>query len=127
MDNQAVVCVKCGCPAGAGANFCPNCGQPTVPGAAVCVHCGIALYTAAPQNAKSKVAAGLLGIFLGAFGAHNFYLGYTGRAVTQLLITLLTCGIGSVVSEVWGFIEGIMIFSGSGKYLTDAKGIPLKD
>lgn len=27
-------------------------------------------------NAKSKMAAGLLGIFLGSFGVHNFYLGY---------------------------------------------------
>ena len=33
---------------------------------------------------KSKVAAGLLAIFLGAFGVHNFYLGYTGKAVAQL-------------------------------------------
>ena len=39
---------------------------------------------------KSKAAAGLLGIFLGCFGFHNFYLGYTGRAVAQLLITLLS-------------------------------------
>ena len=29
---------------------------------------------------KSKMAAGLLGIFLGAFGVHNFYLGYTTKA-----------------------------------------------
>ena len=29
-------------------------------------------------NQKSKVAAGLFGIFLGSFGVHNFYLGFTG-------------------------------------------------
>ena len=28
-------------------------------------------------RAKSKVAAGVLGILLGALGIHNFYLGYT--------------------------------------------------
>lgn len=64
-------------------------------------------------NAKSKVAAGLFGIFLGAFGVHNFYLGYTGKAVAQLLISLLTCLIFSPVSAIWGLIEGILILSGN--------------
>lgn len=76
-------------------------------------------------NAKSKMAAGLLGIFLGTFGVHNFYLGYTGKAVAQLLITLLSCGILALVSEIWGLIEGIMILTGS--INTDADGNPLKD
>ncbi len=125
MDNKAVICVKCGCPTGQGTNFCPNCGQPTMPGAPGCVTCGAPLYTAPPAAAKSKIAGGLLGIFLGAFGAHNFYLGYTGKAIAQLLITILTCGIGAAVTEIWGLVEGIMILSGSGSYKTDAKGIPL--
>ncbi|MBP0977509.1 MAG: TM2 domain-containing protein, partial [Oscillospiraceae bacterium] len=30
---------------------------------------------------KEKLPAGLLGIFLGAFGAHKFYLGYTKEAL----------------------------------------------
>ena len=76
-------------------------------------------------NAKSKMAAGLLGIFLGCFGVHNFYLGYTGKAIAQLLITVLTCGFGVFVSEVWGLIEGIQILTGS--INTDAQGRPLKD
>ena len=38
---------------------------------------------------KSKLAAGLLGIFLGCFGVHNFYLGNTGKAVAQLLLTVI--------------------------------------
>ena len=38
-----------------------------------------------PQ-AKSKLAAGLLGIFLGYLGVHNFYLGYAGRGLVQLLV-----------------------------------------
>ena len=65
------------------------------------------------SNAKSKIAAGILGIFLGALGVHNFYLGYTGKAVGQLLISLLSCGILSWVSAIWGIIEGIMILTGS--------------
>jgi len=71
------------------------------------------------------MAAGLLGIFLGAFGVHNFYLGYTGKAVAQLLITILSLGFLAVVSSIWGLIEGVMILTGSIK--TDAKGVPLSD
>ena len=92
MDPNAAICVKCGCATGTGANFCPNCGQPTAPGAFACTNCGFGLATAAAApavGAKSKLTAGLLGIFLGGFGVHNFYLGYTGKAVAQLLIALL--------------------------------------
>lgn len=80
-------------------------------------------------NAKSKMAAGLLGIFLGSLGIHNFYLGYTTKAVIQLLVTLIggvfTCGIASIAIYVWGLVEGIMILTGS--INTDANGNPLKD
>ena len=74
---------------------------------------------------KSKLAAGLRGIFLGSLGVHNFYLGYTGKAIAQLLISLLTCGFGAVASGIWGLVEGILILTGS--ISKDAKGIPLKD
>ena len=56
---------------------------------------------------------------------HNFYLGYTGKAVTQLLISILSCGILARVSEIWGLIEGIMILTGS--INVDGKGNPLND
>ena len=74
---------------------------------------------------KSKIAAGLFGIFFGALGVHNFYLGYTGKAVAQLLITLLTFGILSFVSAIWGLIEGILILTGD--IDKDAKGIALRE
>ncbi len=76
-------------------------------------------------NAKSKIAAGLLGIFLGAFGVHNFYLGYTGKAIAQLLITLLSCGVLSFASGVWGLIEGSLILTGS--ITVDGNGNELRD
>lgn len=123
---NAAVCVHCGVAAGTGVNFCPCCGAQTMPGAAVCLNCGVALtpmpYAYQGQQ-KSKIAAGLLGIFLGCFGVHNFYLGYTGKAVAQLLLTLLSCGVLAVVSGIWSFIEAIMILVGS--INVDAKGIPL--
>ena len=126
MDPQAAICVKCGVPAGQGQNFCPHCGAASAPGAAVCTQCGVAFAQPVPAGAqKSKMAAGLLGIFLGAFGVHNFYLGYTGKAVAQLLISVLSCGVLAVASEIWGLVEGIQILTGS--IATDAKGVPLKD
>ena len=75
-----------------------------------------------PQ-AKSKLAAGLLGIFLGGFGVHRFYLGYTKIGVIQILVTLVTCGVGSI----WGLVEGILYLVGTSGYTTDADGRPLRD
>lgn len=70
--------------------------------------------------AKSKIAAGLLGIFCGGLGIHNFYLGYSKKAVTQMVLTIvgycLYCiGIGAIITtivHIWGFVEGIMILTG---------------
>jgi TM2 domain-containing membrane protein YozV len=78
-------------------------------------------------NAKSKLAAGLLSIFLGGFGVGNFYLGRTGPAVAQLLITVLSLGFLSPVSGIWGLIEGIMILAAQPgtKWSFDARGVPL--
>jgi TM2 domain-containing membrane protein YozV len=54
---------------------------------------------------KSRTTYIVLGIFLGAFGVHNFYAGYTGRAVGQLCLTALTLGYLGIVSWVWAIIE----------------------
>ena len=129
MDPNAAVCINCGYAAGTGDKYCKNCGHEMTPGQAFCTQCG---YATQPQTVKinpamqkSKMAAGLLGIFLGALGVHNFYLGYTGKALAQLLISVLSCGFLAVASEIWGLIEGIMILTGN--INKDAKGIPLKD
>lgn len=79
---------------------------------------------------KSKLAAGLLGIFLGYLGIHNFYLGNIQRACIQLGLTVVVgwfFGLGVLAAGIWGLVEGIMILTGSPNYRTDAKGIPLKD
>jgi TM2 domain-containing membrane protein YozV len=82
-------------------------------------------YGMAPYDpqAKSKLAAGLLGIFLGGFGVHRFYLGFTKIGIIQIVVTIFTCGIGSL----WGFVEGILYLVGSNGYTTDATGRPLRD
>ncbi|SDN83847.1 TM2 domain-containing protein [Actinomyces ruminicola] len=84
----------------------------------------------AVYNQKSKVAAGLLGIFLGSLGVHNFYLGHTGKAVAQLLITLLSLGFLAFVSAIWGLVEGIIILTatpGAQPWGVDARGVPLSN
>lgn len=77
---------------------------------------------------KSKVAAGILALFLGTLGIHNFYLGYTGKALFQLLGTLLSCGILALPIAIWAFIEGILILvarPGEAPWGVDASGVPL--
>ena len=116
------------------AKYCTNCGKELKDGADICLNCGKIVNKTESNNgnsepkdpnAKSKIAAGILGIFLGCFGVHNFYLGYTGKAVGQLLITLLSCFILSPISAIWGLVEGILILCGnidkdaSGKKLVD--------
>ena len=74
-----------------------------------------------PAQQKSKIVAGILGILLGGFGVHNFYLGFTKKAILQIVLNFLCFGIGGI----WGLIEGIMILIG--KIDKDAAGVPLKD
>ncbi|MGH9832735.1 MAG: NINE protein [Blastocatellia bacterium] len=69
---------------------------------------------------KSRVSYILLGFFLGGLGVHNFYAGYSGRGVAQLLITLF---IGWLIIPlffiwVWVIIEIIVV-------KTDSLGIPM--
>lgn len=129
MDSGAAVCVRCGFAKGTGQAYCPHCGKETQPGAAYCVSCGTALSGAYAADGKSRIVAGLLGIFLGALGLHNFYLGYTSRGLTQILVSIIggifSCGIATVAVSIWGLVEGIQILCN--KINTDADGNPLKD
>lgn len=109
-------------------NYCSNCGKKVNENQDVCLNCGVNLKKDKKidnVNGKSKITAGILGIFLGCFGVHNFYLGYNGKAIAQLLITLLSLFLLSWVSAIWGLIEGILILTGSIK--EDAFGNPLVD
>lgn len=134
VSDEAVMCVKCGCQKGTGINFCANCGQPTPPNSMVCLNCGVSTADfGGVKGNKSKIAAGLFGIFLGQFGVHNFYLGYTTKAIIQLVCTIvgycLVCvGIGALIVSgiaIWGLVEGIMILCG--KIDRDGKGQLLAD
>ena len=58
---------------------------------------------------NKKLVAGLLGILLGGFGVHKFYLGMTTAGIIQLVIGVFTCGIGGII----GLIEGIIYLTKS--------------
>ena len=110
--------------------------------------------TQTTDERKSKLVGGLLGIFLGSLGIHNFYLGYTKKAIIQVAVTTSSIVLGIILYvavvilsfvyigiliyplativcfvpsgiAIWGFVEGIMILAGGIK--TDGRGIPLKE
>jgi TM2 domain-containing membrane protein YozV len=57
------------------------------------------------RSHKSRTSYIVLGVFLGWLGIHNFYAGYTGRAVGQLCLTVLTLGFLFMVSWIWAIVE----------------------
>lgn len=93
------------------------------------------MYVAHPQavQQKSWMGAVLLTLFLGNLGVHNFYLGYTGRGVAQLALTVLGWAtavllIGFVflaVVGLWVFVDFVRILMRSGSMGTDSRGVPL--
>ncbi|MFI3293127.1 MAG: TM2 domain-containing protein [Rikenellaceae bacterium] len=92
--------------------FCKNCGKEINNNAVICVHCGCSVGNAphgtsvniANASPYSKITALLLCFFLGGFGIHSFYVGKTTTGILQLL-TLGGCG-------VWTLVDFIMIVTG---------------
>ncbi len=68
---------------------------------------------------KNRVTYVLLGVFLGYFGAHNFYAGYKGRALSQLCITICSFFLGSVVAWIWALVEVCMVDRDANNVLMD--------
>jgi len=58
-------------------------------------------------NKKTALVAYILWFFLGLFGAHNFYLGRTGVAVAQLILSLTI--VGMVITIVWALVDAFLI------------------
>ncbi len=76
-----------------------------------------------PPGAEKKIAAGICGILLGGLGVHKFILGYTKEGIIQIIITVCTCGFGSLL----GLIEGIIYLTKSDEdfsriYVQNKKG-----
>ncbi len=79
--------------------------------------------TGEPLSDKSKTVAGLLqliGLF-GLVGIGRIYLGETGLGIAQLVVGIVTCGVGAVV---WGIIDAVLIFTDK---VRDSEGRPLRE
>ena len=123
----------------AGENRCPSCGaafqnhisHQGSKGGDVCIPSTSPLAQPKAENAvrpifndlnlyvakKSRAAYVVLAIFLGEFGIHNFYAGYAGRGVAQLLITILSFGLLFWVSWIWALVELCVMTN-------DGRGVP---
>ncbi len=94
------------------------------------------LYNTPPAGyqQKSRLAAGILAILLGTYGVHNYYLGYNTRGTIQLVVALagglITCGVATAAVGIWGFVEGILLFTAGPSNPTrlyDGNGVIMKD
>lgn len=66
---------------------------------------------------KSRLAYILLALFLGGLGVHNFYAGYNGKGIAQLLMSILSFGILTPVVWIWVIVEIITVTK-------DVQGVP---
>ena len=97
----------------------PPYGGPAAPyGASAAAPYGVHPVTGIPYSDKTKLVAGLLQILI-PIGIGRFYLGDTKIGVWQVVVTVLTCGIGAL----WPFIDGIVILATDS---VDAQGRPLR-
>lgn len=72
---------------------------------------------------KSKIVAGLLQLIglAGFVGFGRIYMGQTGLGIAQLLVGLVTCGVGAVI---WGVVDAVLILTDR---VRDTQGRPLRD
>ncbi|MGV0874369.1 NINE protein [Mycolicibacterium sp. XJ879] len=79
--------------------------------------------TGEPLSDKSKVVAGLLQLvgLIGIVGIGRIYLGNTGLGIAQLIVGLITCGVGAVI---WGIVDAVLILTDK---VRDPEGRPLRD
>ena len=70
----------------------------------------------AAAGSSKKIPAAILAFFLGAFGAHKFFLGYNKQGVIMLLVFIfgfILLGIPSMVIGVIAFVEFIIYLTKS--------------
>lgn len=67
------------------------------------------------ELATNSIILGLVALFFGSIGVHNFIMGYTKKAVTQLLLSVLgwIIFVGPVISAIWAIVDAVMLFSGT--------------
>jgi TM2 domain-containing membrane protein YozV len=108
--------------------YCTKCGAQNEDYLQACAHCQAPLpqiggyqpiqppspmYGSGPmtdwqaRGANKKIAAGICAIVVGSLGVHKFVLGYQTEGIIMLLVSLLSCGMLSIVMSIIGIVEGI--------------------
>lgn len=59
------------------------------------------------SNGKNMLVAYVLWYFLGMVGGHRFYMGNTGSAVAQLILSISI--IGLVVTSIWWIVDAFLL------------------
>lgn len=93
--------------------YCKNCGKEIDDNAVVCVNCGCAvkdIQTANASQGKSWVTTLLLCFFLGSLGIHRFYTGHIASGIAQLIMTIVV--ILFPITALWVLIDFIVILCG---------------
>lgn len=62
-----------------------------------------------PHIESKRIVAGVMAIFLGAFGVHKFVLGYTRAGLIQLALTFASCG----MMKFFAILEGLIYLTKS--------------
>jgi TM2 domain-containing membrane protein YozV/DNA-directed RNA polymerase subunit RPC12/RpoP len=101
--------------------FCHECGAAIRAKAVICPKCGVKQPSGGFDSVEeeelpestNRIAAGVFAILLGSLGIHKFILGFTVPGIIMLLVTILTCGFGAIVTHIIGIIEGILYLSKS--------------
>lgn len=125
---------------------CRDCGRTSPATSSTCIYCAGPLEgrRVAPANASARTGSPFvpsqssrsrgvfiaLAIFLGGMGSHNFYAGYVGRAIGQVVLSLavgFTSTIGAeglsllIAVGLWVWLIADMVFVD-----TDAQGASMR-
>jgi len=90
-------CIECGVQIDADAAFCAECGARQRPSSDA----------GGSDGEKDRIAAAVLGVFLGGLGVHKFYLGDVGRGILYL------CFSWTLLPSLIGLVEGIIYLTKS--------------
>ncbi len=133
--NTTTYCAKCGTQNSDNAQFCQTCqaALPVLDNVYQPPQTPATSYAAPPatnwqaMGADKKMVAGVCGILIGALGVHKFILGYTTEGIIMLLVTVLTCGFGAIITSIIGLVEGIIYLTKSDEdfvrqYVQNKKG-----